>query len=50
MKITLCGSIAFYPEMLETKNGLETLGHEIKLPPREVPDENGKMIPVAQYY
>lgn len=50
MKITICGSIAFFPEMLETKNKLEELGHEVKLPPTEVPDENGQMIPVAKYY
>jgi len=50
MKITICGSIAFFPEMLETKRQLEELGHEVKLPPTEVPDENGQMIPVAKYY
>jgi len=50
MKITICGSIAFFPEMLETKAKLEELGHEVKLPPTEVPDENGQMIPVAKFY
>jgi len=50
MNITLCGSIAFYPQMLETKSGLEALGHVVDLPPSEVPDENGQMIPVAEYY
>lgn len=50
MKITICGSIAFFPEMLETKRKLEELGHEVKLPPTEIPDENGQMIPVAKYY
>ena len=50
MKITICGSIAFFPEMLETKRKLEEIGHEVKLPPTEVPDENGQMIPVAKFY
>lgn len=50
MKITLCGSIAFFDQMLEVKKQLETLGHEVKLPPTEVPDEHGNMIPVAKYY
>lgn len=50
MKITLCGSIAFYGEMEEIKVKLEKLGHEVKLPPSQVPDENGVMIPVKKYY
>jgi len=50
MKITICGSIAFFEEMLDAKAKLEALGHEVKLPPTEVPDENGNMIPVAKYY
>ena len=50
MKITICGSIAFYDEMTKVKNDLEKKGHEIKLPPVEVKDENGKMIPVKKYY
>ena len=50
MKITLCGSIAFYSEMLDIKNKLEKLNHEVKLPPHEIKDDNGDMIPVQQYY
>lgn len=50
MKITLCGSIAVYDEMLEINNKLEQLGHEVKLPPFEVKDENGNMVPVKEYY
>jgi len=50
MKITLCGSIAFFNQMLEIKKELEMSGHEVKLPPTEVADENGNMIPVAEYY
>jgi len=50
MKITLCGSIAFYDEMFQIKQKLEELGHEIKLPPVEIKDETGKMISVKEYY
>lgn len=50
MNITICGSIAFYDEMLEIKNKLEELGHQIKLPPFEVKDEFGNMISVKDYY
>jgi hypothetical protein len=50
MKITLCGSIAFYSEMEDIKQKLEKLGHEVDLPPSQVPDENGVMIPVKKYY
>ena len=50
MNITICGSIAFYDEMLDIKKKLEQLGHQIKLPPFEVKDENGNMIPIKEYY
>ena len=50
MKITLCGSIAFYDEMSEVKKKLEKLGHTVDLPPHEVPNEKGEMIPVKKYY
>jgi hypothetical protein len=50
MKITICGSIAFYAEMQEMRQQLEFLGHEVKLPPVEVADEDGNMIPVGEYY
>ncbi len=50
MKITLCGSIAFYDGMLKAKDELEEKGHEVKLPPKEVKDENGNLIPVKKYY
>lgn len=50
MKITLCGSIAFYDEMNKAKIELEKVGNEVKLPPHEIADENGKMIPIKQYY
>ena len=50
MKVTICGSIAFYSEMLEVKVELEKLGYEVRLPPCEVKDENGKMISIKEYY
>lgn len=50
MKITICGSVAFIDEMLETKKKLEELGHEVKMPPTEVNDKNGRPIPAKEYY
>lgn len=50
MNITICGSIAFYDQMLEAKKKLELLGHQVKLPPFEIEDEHGRMIPVKEYY
>ena len=50
MKITICGSIAFYDEMLEIKKKLEQLGHQIKFPPNEIMNEKGDMIHVKEYY
>lgn len=50
MKITICGSIAFIDEMQAVKNELEKMGHEVKLPPSEVLDENGKAMPAKEYY
>lgn len=50
MRITICGSIAFYDEMLNLQSELEKLAHEVKLPPSHVRDESGKEIPVKEYY
>jgi hypothetical protein len=50
MKITLCGSIAFFDQMLLVQKHFESLGHEVKLPPTEIKDGEGKLIPVAKYY
>jgi len=50
MKITIFGSIAFYDEMLNIKKQLEQRGQVVKLPPFEIPDDNGKMIPIKEYY
>jgi len=43
MKITLCGSIAFYSEMEKIKTDLEIQGHEVFIPllSNEAPDEMG---------
>jgi len=50
MKITICGSIAFFDEMSEIKKKLENLGHEVRLPPSEIIDGKGKTISVKEYY
>ena len=50
MKITICGSIAFQDEVLSVKEQLEKLGHEVKLWPSRLKDENGKPISVTEYY
>lgn len=50
MKITICGSIAFHDQMLSVKEKLDQLGHQVQLPPSEIKDENGLMIPVKEYY
>ncbi len=50
MKITICGSIAFYEEMLKTKEALEEMGHKIKMPPSKLKDGAGKSIGVSDYY
>ncbi|MFH1575883.1 MAG: hypothetical protein ABIB55_02995 [Candidatus Nealsonbacteria bacterium] len=50
MKITLCGSIAFYNGMLKTKTNLEKIGHEVELPPSQVEDGDGNQIPASEYY
>lgn len=50
MKITICGSIAFYDKMLEFKKKLEKNGHKIELPPLEIEDKNNNKISVQEYY
>lgn len=53
MKITLCGSIAFYQQMEELKYKLEKKGHEVYIPllNNEAPKEmgGGKKIYFGQY-
>ncbi len=50
MRIALCGSIAFYDEMLNAKKKLERMGHSVELPPLEIPDGEGNRISVKEYY
>lgn len=50
MKITICGSIAFFEDMLVVKAELEKMGHEVNLPPTEVKNDQGNYIPVSKYY
>lgn len=50
MKITLCGSIAFYKEMDDIKKQLEKVGREVKLPPCKLEDKDGNIISVSEYY
>ena len=49
MKITLCGSIAFIDEMDAVRKELEVLGHGVQMPPLEIADGQGKMIPGKGY-
>ena len=50
MKITICGSIAFYDEMLKVRPQLEKRAHQVELPPSKVKDDKGKDINVKDYY
>ncbi len=53
MKITVCGSTAFYPQIEEIKSQLEDLGHEVVIPllPKEVPPDmtGGRKAYFGQY-
>jgi hypothetical protein len=50
MKITICGSIAFYDEMQKIKEELEKKGHVVDLPPIKVGEKYGKPMSVKDYY
>jgi len=50
MLITICSSIQFWPQICEVKKQLEDLGHEVLTPPHEVPNKDGAMIPVEEYF
>lgn len=50
MKITICGSIAFLEKMKEAKEKLEKMGHVVNMPPLEVEDGEGNLIPATEYY
>lgn len=43
MKITICGSMAFYNEMLNVQKELEKIGHQVKSPEIKVKDENTEL-------
>jgi hypothetical protein len=43
MKITICGSMTFVKEMLEAKAQLEAAGHEVKMPPTHVRNNQGQL-------
>ena len=53
MKITVCGSIAFHPQMIAVRNKLVGFGHEVKIPElsTEAPQEfgGGKKINFGKY-
>lgn len=50
MKLTICGSIAFYDEMEQVQKQLQALGHEVKIPPMQFADEQGNMISTKEFY
>jgi hypothetical protein len=50
MKITICGSIAFIDEMEKIMNNLQSLGHEVAMPPLKFVDGNGKQWDAKDYY
>jgi diphthamide synthase subunit DPH2 len=50
MKITICGSIAFFEKMQEAKKKLEERKHEVDIPPTEIKDGEGNLISVKKYY
>lgn len=49
MKITICGSIAFFEDMLATKAQLEARGYEVKIPPTHIADEEGNQISIVEF-
>jgi len=50
MKITICGSIAFYEQMEAVTKELKNAGHEVKLPPNKIKDDKGDPISIITYY
>jgi len=50
MIITICSTIKFWPQILAVKKQLEEMGHEVLIPPHEVPNQAGEMIPVEEYF
>ncbi len=50
MRITICGSIAFYDEMLLVQKELAVLGHEVKVPPPMRTGKSGEALSSKDYY
>lgn len=50
MKITICGSIACVDEMIAAKTLLESRGHEVDMPPLQIPDGSGSFMTVQEYH
>jgi hypothetical protein len=50
MKITICGSLQFIDDMVKAQKVLEAQGHTVIIPPLEIPDKDGKLIPITQMY
>jgi hypothetical protein len=50
MKITICGSIAFYEEMQAAQKTLEALGHEVQIPYANFTDDDGNPISIPEAY
>lgn len=49
MRVTICGNIGFHGQASSLKKELEKLGHEVKIWPSQVKDENGQLIPELSY-
>jgi hypothetical protein len=50
MKITICGSLRFANDMAAAKKVLESQGHTVAMPPLEIPDKDGHLIPISKMY
>ena len=50
MKITICGSIAFFDQMQEIEKRLKSLGYLVKLPPHSIVDPSGDRVPIQENY
>ncbi|HTX87295.1 MAG TPA: hypothetical protein VMC41_04505 [Candidatus Nanoarchaeia archaeon] len=50
MKITICGSIAFYDQMLDVQKKLTDFGHAVKIPPAERSYGDSGIISSREFY
>jgi len=50
MLITLCSTIKFWPQIIEVKEKLESMGHEVLIPPDKVKNKEGDLISAQEYY